>query len=142
MNDVTKNAVRELRKMTKTWKTYGQVPTTARMTEIVEAACAMMEGDNGAFGNLIEFATFKCDKCGEEQRAMAGVKSMHNCPQDRIADFLERAILGLLGKASDELTVTAEDQVPAAATLYGKIVVMLADAVCDAAYPQPKKETA
>lgn len=148
MDDVTKRAIENLRAVATVYRhpvVIGEPVggSCMRAAEIIDAACAMMEGDNGAFGNLIEFALFKCDKCGEEQRAMAGVKSMHICPQDRIADFRERVILALIARRDTALApVESEEQIPATCALFGKLVTTVADAIVSAAYPQPKKETA
>lgn len=118
MNDVTKNAVRELRRMTDAWKKYGQGPTTARMAEIVDAACAREESREATATIPHGFYDPAVLAAGDAQRR----------------DFRERIILTAI---SSQRFPTFGSPTHLAAEL-----IFLADAICDAAYPQPKKETA
>lgn len=124
MDDVTKEAVRQLREVAATWRKYvGNDHIASTMATIVETACAREES--------------------REEPAAIGSEFIGTLTiPDPRTDFRERVILALVGKGDEAFNVASDDQVPGAAAMYGKVLVLIADAVCDAAYPQPKKETA
>lgn len=59
--------------------------------------------------------------------------------RDRRDAFRERVILELLRKETTEIQAQTDEQVPAVAALFAKVVVLLADAVVDATYPEKKE---